>query len=105
MPSAQTLRNSDRPAHDHRTAKVVELVSSSSRGFQDAIENALEDARQTTRGITGAHVEAMSVQCEDGQIVSYKVNLKLVFGVERSQARDVAGERDGARSKGRNGSR
>lgn len=85
MPSTQTLRNSDHPAHDHRTAKVVELVSSSSRSFQEAIENALEDARQTTRGITGAHVEAMSVQCEDGRITAYKVNLKLVFGVERQE--------------------
>ena len=69
--------------HDHRTAKIVELVSSSSRSFQEAIENALSDARETTRGITGAHVEAMSVQCEDGRIVAYKVNLKLSFGVER----------------------
>src|SRR5438067_7504675 len=83
MPTTQTLRQTDGMTHDHRTAKVVELVSSSSRSFQEAIENALQDASQTTRGITGAHVEAMSVQCEDGEIVAYKVNLKLVFGVER----------------------
>ncbi|MEA3204264.1 MAG: dodecin [Thermoplasmata archaeon] len=103
MPSAtQTLRQTDTDAsYDHRTAKVVELVSSSSRSFEEAVENALEDARQTTRGITGAHVEAMSVQCDDGRITSYKVNLKLVFGVERPEE----GGKDGARGKSPNGSR
>jgi flavin-binding protein dodecin len=75
-------------AHDHRTAKIVELVSSSSRSFEEAIENALTDARQSTRGISGAQVEAMSVQCEDGRITAYKVNLKLVFGVERRGGKD-----------------
>lgn len=98
MPTTQTTRQTNGMSHDHRTAKVVELVSSSRRGFQEAIENGLEDARQTTRGITGAHVEAMSVQCEDGEIVSYKVNLKLVFGVERKG--DQEGSRNGrARSR------
>jgi flavin-binding protein dodecin len=102
MPSTtQALRQSDSDAtHDHRTAKVVELVSSSSRSFEEAIENALRDARQTTRGITGAHVEGMSVHCEDGRIAAYKVNLKLVFGVERpgeeaDADRRTAGRRDG----------
>src|SRR4051794_9895773 len=79
--------------HDHRTAKVVELVSSSSRSFEEAVQNALEDARSTTRGISGAHIENMSVTCEDGRITAYKVNLKLTFGVER--------ESDGMRRKGR----
>jgi flavin-binding protein dodecin len=106
MPTTQTLRQTDGMTHDHRTAKVVELVSSSSRGFQEAIENALEDARQSTRGITGAHVEAMSVQCDDGEIVSYKVNLKLVFGVERKDEESGSGSRNGkARGRGSSSSR
>lgn len=102
MPSTQTIRQSDSAMHDHRTAKVVELVSSSSRSFEEAVQNALEDARQTTRGITGAHVEAMSVQCEDGRITSYKVNLKLVFGVERRDSDEDSGESNG---RSRNSSR
>lgn len=87
MASTQTLRTHDGVTHDHRTAKVVELVSSSSRSFEEAIANGLADARQSTRGITGAHVEGMSVQCEEGKVVAYKVNLKLVFGVEREAER------------------
>ena len=70
--------------HDHRTAKVVELVSTSTKSFEDAIRNCLKDASATTRGITGAHVANMSVKCENGRILEYKVDLKVAFGIERT---------------------
>lgn len=72
--------------HAHRTAKVIELVGASTKSFEDAISHALEDASASTRGITGAHVENMSVRCEDGQITEYKVDLKVAFGIEGTQA-------------------
>lgn len=70
--------------HEHRTAKVVELVGSSTRSFEDAVKNAIQDASATTRGITGAHVENWSVKCRNGAIVEYKVDLKVAFGIERT---------------------
>lgn len=74
----------DGTAHTHRTAKVIELMGASTRSFEDAIEHALTDASHSVRGISGAHVEGMSVKCEDGKIVEYKVNLKVAFGIERT---------------------
>ncbi len=70
--------------HEHRTAKVVELVGSSTRSFEDAIQHAIEDASATTRGIHGAHIENLSVKCRDGKITEYRADLKLAFGVERT---------------------
>ena len=70
--------------HEHRTAKVIELVSSSPNSFEEAVANAIEDASQTTRGITAAHVESMNVRCEDGRVKEYRVHLKLAFGVEHT---------------------
>jgi len=70
--------------HAHRTAKVVEIVASSTKSFEDAIEKGLEDASKTTRGITGCHVENMSVKCDEGRIVEYRVDLKVAFGIERT---------------------
>jgi dodecin len=72
--------------HEHRTAKVVELIGTSRRGFDEAIQNAIEDASATTRGITGAHVVNMSVKCDQGRILEYKVNLRVAFGIERTEA-------------------
>ncbi len=70
--------------HEHRTAKVVELVSTSTKSFEDAIRNCVKDASASTRGITGAHVLNMSVKCNNGKITEYKVNLNVAFGIERT---------------------
>lgn len=70
--------------HANRTAKVIELMGASTESFEDAVEQALSDAARTTRGITGAHVKNMSVTCENGEILEYKVDLKVVFGIERT---------------------
>jgi flavin-binding protein dodecin len=80
-------RNAERDGmarHEHRTAKVVELIGTSSRSFEDAVRTALKDASETTRGITGAHVDSFSVRCKDGKITEYKASLKVAFGIERT---------------------
>ena len=70
--------------HEHRTAKVVELIGTSTKSFEDAVRIALKDASATTRGITGAQVEGWSVKCDEGRITEYKASLKVVFGIERT---------------------
>lgn len=72
--------------HEHRTAKVVELIGSSRRSFDEAIRNALADAAETTRSISGAQVANMSLKCQDGRILEYKVDLRVAFGVERTRS-------------------
>ena len=70
--------------HEHRTAKVVELIGTSTRSFEDAVKGALRDAAATTRGISGAQVEGFSVRCVDGKITEYKANITVAFGIERT---------------------
>ena len=70
--------------HEHRTAKVVELIGTSTKSFEDAVRVAIKDASATTRGITGAQVDGWSVKCVDGRITEYKAALKVVFGIERT---------------------
>lgn len=70
--------------HATRTAKVVELVGSSTKGFEDAVQTVIEDANNTTRGITGAEVENFNVKCENGRICEYRATVKVAFGVERN---------------------
>jgi flavin-binding protein dodecin len=70
--------------HEHRTAKVIELIGTSSKSFEDAVRAAIKDASATTRGITGAQVEGFSIKCDAGKIKEYKASLKVVFGIERT---------------------
>lgn len=81
-----TARTGNNQRHEHRTAKVVELIGSSRSSFDDAIRNALKDASASTRGITGAEVRHMTVKCDNGKVIEYKVDLMVAFGIERTSA-------------------
>lgn len=69
--------------HETRIAKVVELIGTSTSGFDDALQNALTDANETLHRIHGCEVLRHSVACDNGRIVEYRVDLRLAFGVER----------------------
>lgn len=69
--------------HANRTAKVVELVGSSPKSFEDAVQVALHDAARTTNDITGCHVENFTVKCDNGTITEFRANIKVAFGVRR----------------------
>jgi len=60
-------------------AKVTEITSSSKKSFEDAIEEGIKRANKTLDGITGAWVQDMKVDVDDGKISEYRVNMKLTF--------------------------
>lgn len=60
-------------------AKVTEIISSSPTSFDDAVENGIERASKTLKGITGAWVADQKVTVEDGKISEYRVVLKVTF--------------------------
>jgi flavin-binding protein dodecin len=60
-------------------AKVVELTSTSSSSFDDAVQAGITKASETIRGISGAWVKDQQVVVADGSITEYRVNLKITF--------------------------
>jgi flavin-binding protein dodecin len=60
-------------------AKVSELISSSSKSFEDAIEKGIKRANETLDNVEGAWVQDMKVTCKDGKVDEYRVNLKVTF--------------------------
>ena len=64
-----------------QVAKVIELVGSSEKGWEDAAQVAVNTAAKTLHGITGVEVESMTAKVENGKIVSYKTTVKLAFAV------------------------
>jgi dodecin len=66
-------------------ATVVELVGSSDKGWDEAIEAALQEATKTIRGITGVEVvsKTATVDPNNNRITKYNATIKLAFGVER----------------------
>ena len=60
-------------------AKVTEIIASSEKSFEDAVEQGIARASKTIQGITGAWVESQKVIVDDGKIAQYRVNMKVTF--------------------------
>ena len=60
-------------------AKVTEIISSSKKGFDDAVQTGIKRASKTLDNIQGAWVNEMSVKVRDGKVSEYRVNLKVTF--------------------------
>lgn len=62
--------------------KSEQILTESSKSFEDAIQSAVTRFSKTVRGLRSANVNNMSAVIDDGKIVSYRVNLQITFEVE-----------------------
>jgi flavin-binding protein dodecin len=66
-----------------RVAKIVEIVGTSDKSWEDAALVAIEEARKTIRGIRGIKIKDMTarVNPDTGRLVEYRTSVNLSFGV------------------------
>lgn len=62
--------------------KSEQILSESTKSFEDAIEVAVARFSKTVRGLKSANVNNQSCVIKDGKIKTYRVNLQLTFEVE-----------------------
>jgi len=62
--------------------KVVELMSSSKKSWEDATAKAVKKAGKSIKEIKSAYVQDQSVVVDNGEVVEYRVNLKVTFVVK-----------------------
>lgn len=60
-------------------AKVSEISATSSKSFEDAIQQGLTRSAKTLRNIQSAWIKEQQVRCQDGRITEYQVNLMVTF--------------------------
>lgn len=60
-------------------AKVSEISATSSKSFDDAIQQGLARAAETLRGIQAAWIKEQRIRCDNGRIVEYQVNMVVTF--------------------------
>ena len=60
-------------------AKVSEISATSTKSFEDAIQQGLTRAAQTLRGIRSAWVKEQHVRCDGARITEYQVNMMVTF--------------------------
>jgi dodecin len=63
-------------------ARVTKITASSTKGWQDAVQEGLKRAAKTVRGITGLHVIEEKAHVEKGKITEYRVTMEITFILE-----------------------
>jgi len=61
--------------------KVIEVIAGSEKSFDDAVNNALQEASKSVKNIKSIYVKEMKANVTDNKIVSYGVNAKISFTI------------------------
>jgi flavin-binding protein dodecin len=67
--------------------KVIEVLAESPRSWEEAAQQALDEASRSVRGIRSIYVKEFQATVEDGRIRSYRINAKITFEVESGAQR------------------
>lgn len=65
-----------------KIVKVIEVIASSEKSFDDATQKAVEQASKTVKNIKSVYIENMNAKVENNKIVSYAVNAKISFELD-----------------------
>jgi dodecin len=65
-------------------AKIIELVGSSDKSWEDAVQTAVDEAKKSLHGIHGMEVTNTTAIVDDntGKITQYRAGVKVSFGIE-----------------------
>ncbi len=60
-------------------AKVIEVISSSKKSFEDAVAHGISRAADSLHDVTGAWIQDQKVVVSKGKVVEYRVSMKVTF--------------------------
>ena len=62
--------------------KVIEILSSSEKSWEDATKKAVAHASKTLKNIRSVYVQDQSAAVKDNEVTEFRVNLKITFEIE-----------------------
>jgi len=63
-------------------AKVSEISATSSKSFEDALQQGIARANKTLRNVKSAWVKEQQVRVAQGAITEYQVNMMVTFVID-----------------------
>ena len=66
--------------------KVLELMSSSTKSWEDAAQQAVNEASQTLKHIRSLYIQDQSAVVKNNKIIEYRITAKLSFEIEHPAA-------------------
>jgi len=72
--------------NDMTVVKIIEVIGSSQKDWEDASKNALAEAAKTIKNIKSIYVKRCNAKVENNKIVEYRAVVKIAFVVEREKS-------------------
>jgi dodecin len=81
--AAATTKEATTKRSQPAVAKIVEIIGISNKGWEDAAQVAIDEAKKTIHNIHGIKIQDMTADLDPntGRIARYKTCVKLSFGV------------------------
>ncbi|MDE1829766.1 MAG: dodecin domain-containing protein [Thaumarchaeota archaeon] len=64
------------------TVKIIELIGTSKKSWEDAVQEAITKTSSKIHNIKGAHVVSFKAKVDNNKISEYKANIKIAFLVD-----------------------
>ncbi|OPY48733.1 MAG: hypothetical protein A4E48_02524 [Methanosaeta sp. PtaU1.Bin060] len=68
---------------DESIYKIIELVGTSPKSWEEAVQNVVNTTSKTVRDLRIAEVRELDVRLENGKIVEYRAKVRLSFKYEK----------------------
>lgn len=62
--------------------KVIELLSNSDISWEEATKKAVKHASKSLKNIRSVYVQDQSASVKDGEVIDFRVNVKITFEVD-----------------------
>ena len=63
--------------------KIIELVGSSPKSWEDAVQHAVKEASRSIRGITRVGVKDLDVKVDGSKVTEFRARVEISFRIER----------------------
>lgn len=63
--------------------KVIEVLAESSKGWEDAAQDALREAAKTVENIRSIYIKEFQATVENNSITKYRINAKISFEIRK----------------------
>jgi dodecin len=75
----QASKQASKRSSNDAVYKVVEVIGTSSKSWEDAAQNAVQTAAETLRDLRIAEVGKMDLKVENGKVVAFRTRVMLSF--------------------------
>ncbi|NML40216.1 dodecin domain-containing protein [Chitinophaga sp. G-6-1-13] len=65
--------------------KVIEVIASSEKSFEDAVQNAVKEVGKTIHNVDSVFVKDFKVHVKDGKITTYGAICKVSFRLDEKR--------------------